>query len=234
MATSNLRSVGSQSKPGAATVREDKRVLEPVERLSEVLFGLIMALTFTGSLHAASAGREEIRTMLFGAVGCNIAWGIVDAAMYVLTDLVERNRALTLLRKLHGATSVEEAHSLIAAVLPARVAEAMQVQELEAVRSRLVQLPLPSGRARVTKKALHGACGVFLLVSLSTFPLVVPFLLFRDPVRALRFSHATALVMLFLVGSAFGRCAGQRTLPTGLGMVAIGSVLVVVTILLGG
>jgi hypothetical protein len=55
------------------------RVLEPGERISEVLFGLIMVLTFTGSLSVAEAGREDIRTMLVGALGCNLAWGIIDA-----------------------------------------------------------------------------------------------------------------------------------------------------------
>jgi hypothetical protein len=38
-----------------------KRILDPVERISEVLFGLIMVLTFTGSLSAAEAGRAEVR-----------------------------------------------------------------------------------------------------------------------------------------------------------------------------
>ena len=61
-------------------IRISKRVLEPIERVSEVLFGLIMVLTFTGSLSVAEAGREDVRTMLIGALGCNLAWGIIDAA----------------------------------------------------------------------------------------------------------------------------------------------------------
>ena len=53
----------------------NRRMLDPAERTSEVLFGLIMVLTFTGSLSIAEAGREDIRAMLIGAPGCNIAWG---------------------------------------------------------------------------------------------------------------------------------------------------------------
>jgi VIT family len=213
---------------------ESDRVLDPVERLSEILFGLIMAMTFTGSIHAASDGREEIHTVLFGAIGCNLAWGIVDAVMYVLTDLVERNRGLVLLRALRSAASPEEAHQLIAASLPDGVAEVVRSEELETVRIRLLQLPSPMRRARLTRRTLRGALGVFLLVALSTFPLVLPFLFVRDVGPALRISHATGLVLLFLVGSAFGRYAGQRPWATGLGMVAIGLVLVVLTIVLGG
>ncbi len=70
----------------------DRHVLDPVERVSEILFGLIMVLTFTGSLSVAEAGREEVRTMLVGAIGCNLAWGIVDAVMYMLERLIARQR----------------------------------------------------------------------------------------------------------------------------------------------
>ena len=42
------------------TVNPTSRVLEPIERVSEVLFGLIMVLTFTGSLSVADAGRDDV------------------------------------------------------------------------------------------------------------------------------------------------------------------------------
>src|SRR5690349_5344772 len=55
-----------------------RAVLDPLDRSSEVLFGLVMALTFTTTLEIATAGAADVRTMLAGALGCNIAWGIVD------------------------------------------------------------------------------------------------------------------------------------------------------------
>ena len=66
------------------------RVLEPIDRVSEVLFGLIMVLTFTGSLSVAEAGREDVRVMLVGALGCNLAWGLIDAVLYLMACLAER------------------------------------------------------------------------------------------------------------------------------------------------
>jgi hypothetical protein len=62
-------------------IRSSKRVLDPIDRISEILFGLIMVLTFTGSLGVAEAGRDDVRTMLIGALGCNLAWGIIDGAI---------------------------------------------------------------------------------------------------------------------------------------------------------
>ncbi|MFL5250402.1 MAG: hypothetical protein ACJ79V_21460, partial [Myxococcales bacterium] len=75
-----------------------ERPLDPVERISESLFGLIMVLTFTCSISAADPGREEVRAMLFGAIGCNLAWGAIDAIMYLMACLAERGHELFTLR----------------------------------------------------------------------------------------------------------------------------------------
>ncbi len=40
----------------------------------------------------------ETRTVLAGAIGCNLAWGIVDATMYLITTFTERARGLVTLR----------------------------------------------------------------------------------------------------------------------------------------
>ena len=76
------------------STREPEAILSPVDRVSEIVFGLIMALTFTGTLSVYEADRVEVRAMLIGALGCNIAWGMVDAVMFVLANLADRGRAL--------------------------------------------------------------------------------------------------------------------------------------------
>src|SRR5690242_8158763 len=95
-----------------------KRVLEPQERVSEVLFGLIMVLTFTGSLSVAEAGRDDIRAMLIGALGCNIAWGIIDGVLYLMGCLAERGRSLATYRAVRRTDDSEKAQQLIADALP--------------------------------------------------------------------------------------------------------------------
>src|SRR4051812_49757418 len=90
-----------------------KRVLEPIQRVSEVLFGLIMVLTFTGSLSVAEAGREDVRAMLIGALGCNLAWGIIDAVLYLMGCLAEKGRGLITLRAVRKARDSQYAQRLI-------------------------------------------------------------------------------------------------------------------------
>ncbi len=211
-----------------------KHALEPIDRVSEVLFGLIMVLTFTGSLSVAEAGREDVRTMLVGALGCNVAWGLIDAVFYLMGCLAEKSRGLLTYRAVREATDPERAQRLIADVLPPVVASVLEPTELEAVRVRLKQLPDPPVRAGLGQDDWRGALQVFLLVFLSTFPVVVPFILMRDAMPALRVSNAIAVVLLFVAGYAFGRITGRRPVWAGSSMVVLGSVLVGLTMALGG
>ncbi len=110
-----------------ATPRQ--RVLDPIARISEILFGLIMALTFTGTLSAASAAREEIRTLLVGAIGCNIAWGLVDAVMFLMGSLTERGHNLVTLRAVHSAASPEDAYRVITGAIPPLVASILKRED---------------------------------------------------------------------------------------------------------
>jgi hypothetical protein len=214
--------------------QQRKSLLDPVERISELLFGLIMVLTFTGSLSAATAGREETRTMLFGAIGCNLAWGIVDAFMYLINTLTERGQGILKLRAVRAAKSPEAAQRIIAEALPTPVASVLQGGEIEALRQRLSRLPEPPARPRLHKQDFLGAAGVFLIVFLSTFPVVIPFIFMHTALLALRTSNAIAIAMLFLCGYRLGHYGGYRPWHMGLAMVTVGCVLVAITIALGG
>jgi hypothetical protein len=56
-----------------ATSKPIGTLLDPMERIAEVLFGVIMTLTFTCTLAVETADRLRVRTMLIGALGCNLA-----------------------------------------------------------------------------------------------------------------------------------------------------------------
>jgi hypothetical protein len=218
------------AEPGESS----KRVLDPIDRVSEVLFGLIMVLTFTGSLSVAEAGRDDVRAMLIGALGCNLAWGIIDGILYLMGCLAEKGRGLLTFRAVRKATDPKEAQRVIAEALPSVVAGVLTPAELGAMHERLKQLPEPPERARLSRDDWRGAVGVFLLVFVSTFPVVIPFIFMRSAGPALRVSNVVAIVMLFLTGYAFGRLTGRRPWLVGISMVVLGSILVGLTMALGG
>jgi VIT1/CCC1 family predicted Fe2+/Mn2+ transporter len=219
----------SQGPPASS-----RRALDPADRVAEVLFGLIMVLTFTGSLSVAEAGRDDVRTMLIGALGCNLAWGIIDAILYVMGCLAERSRRLLTVKAVRAAGSPERARDILADALPPEIAAIVEPAELEGMRARLARLPEPPAHARLTREDWTGAAAVFLLVFLSTFPVVVPFIFMREAMPALRVSNAIAVAMLFTTGYTYGRLTGYRPVRTGISMVVLGLILVGITMALGG
>jgi len=211
-----------------------QRVLDPVSRISEIIFGVLMALSFTGALNAATTGREEVRTMMMTALGCNLAWGLVDAVMYLVATMTGRARNLTLLGVVRSAKDRQSAHEAIAEALPGRLGEAIGADGLEDMRRRLVALPDVPARVRLGRDDYAGAFGVFLLVVLSTFPVVIPFMFISELAFAMRVSNGIALVMLFIGGYQLGRYAGGVAWKTGLALAAVGAVLVSIIMALGG
>jgi hypothetical protein len=211
-----------------------KRVLDPIERVSEVLFGLIMVLTFTGSLSVAEAGHSEVRTMLIGALGCNLAWGVIDGVFYLMGCLAERGHGVLTFQAVRRETDPQKAQQLISDALPPLVASILQPAELETMRLRLKGLAAPPARAHLPKDAWLGAVAVFLLVFLTTFPVAIPFLFMKDISLALRVSNAVAIGMLYLSGHVFGRLTGRSPVWAGISMVVLGALLVAATIALGG
>lgn len=215
-------------------IRPPKRVLDPDERISEALFGLIMVITFTGSLSVAEAGRDDVRVMLIGALGCNLAWGIIDGVIYLMGCLAERGRSTKALHALRRAPDAEAAERVIADALPPLVASVLRPAEYESIAERLRGLPEPPAVPTLRRDDFLGAIAVFLIVFLATFPVAIPFLLMREAVPALRVSNAIAIVMLFGLGFAFGRAVGWNRWLVAIAMVVLGSALAFLTMALGG
>src|SRR6516162_495767 len=112
------------------------RVLDPMDRILEVLFGLIMVLTVTGSLSVATDPHPDIRTMLIGAIGCNLAWGIIDAGMYLMARINERGSNIMTLRSIRNAADIVTAQRVIADALPPLLASVLPPDNFELMRQK--------------------------------------------------------------------------------------------------
>ena len=211
-----------------------KRVLDPIERISEILFGLIMVLTFTGALNVAKAGRADVREMLIGALGCNLAWGIIDAVFYLMAGLAQKGHNLQMLKAVRATADPQQAQRLIADALPPTIAAVLDPSEFDSLHQRLHALPEPAKSPRLTREDWLGAIGVFLLVFLSTLPVVLPFIFMREIAPAMRLSNGIAIVLLALSGAGFSGMTGRNPWFDGITAVVLGALLVALTIALGG
>ena len=208
-------------------------LLDPLDRISEVLFGLIMAVTIVGSISIATAGSDDVRTVMVAALGCNLAWGLVDAVMYLVRTLTERTRMRALGKSVTGAEP-EAGRRIIESTLPPHLVALTGPDELEGMRRRLLALPSPTGMV-LERNDLLSALGIFLWVVLATFPVVVPFMLLTNLATAMRVSQGVALAMLFVTGVALGRHAGYKhPVRTGLWTALLGVALITAVVALGG
>lgn len=214
-------------------VERARPVLDPVDRMSEIVFGLLMALSFTGTMSAAVADGEQVGGVLVAALGCNVAWGIVDSVMFVLAAAVERARKRHLMTSIRK-DAVPEARQVFLEHLPDEIGSCLDNSQVEALFSCMRAKPEVQGGRVVTLGDFKAAVLIFGLVVASTLPPSIPFFFIDELRLAMRVSNATSLVMLFIIGAQIGRYIGRKPWPTAFAMASIGSVLVLVTIAFGG
>jgi VIT1/CCC1 family predicted Fe2+/Mn2+ transporter len=163
-----------------------------------------------------------------------VAWGLVDAVMYVMNSVLGRGRKLLLDRALREGADPAELRSVLAEVLPEHVAAGLSTADLESVRRAVATHRDLHPPARVLGEDLLAALGVFLVVVASTFPVALPFLLIHDVALAKTVSRGLSLALLFAGGYGVGRYSGVRPVWMGLAMLAIGAALVAAVTALGG
>ncbi len=208
------------------------RVLDPIERASEVIFGVLMAVSIMGALSVTSAGAQAARAALFMALGCNVAWGLTDAVMYLVTTAIVNGRDIRLVRRLQETSDPGDGRRIVTEALPERVAVSFREETIEALRKDLTTLHIPV--STLAARDFLGALGVFVIVVLATLPVALPFVFIREVPVAMRVSHAVAVTILYGYGHLLGSYSSGRPWLYGLSIAAIGTGLVAVIMALGG
>lgn len=214
------------------------RYLDPGDALAEVLFGLIMVLTITvGTGLLAGETGLNARDLIIAAVGCNLAWGVIDGAFFILGSLFYRSRRARFFRDIRGARSEAAA---MAAIQEEFALDDEPLAALPDDQARLHQSILmlashaPPARVTLRRSDLMAAAFVFVLVSITAVPAILPFLLFQDARLALRVSNLVLILLLFVVGYFLARFAGARPIYVGMAVMLVGIAMVCLAVVLGG
>ena len=215
-------------------ISRPKPLLNTMDRVSEILFGIIMTLTFTCSIGIANAKNTEIRQLIIAAISCNIAWGLVDAIGYIVSTIVQRSRNKTILDSVLTTSDADKARKYISDSLPPSIASVLDAEELEQIRKKLANLPGSTLQVRLTTRDLKRSVMIFFLMFISAFPIVIPFIFIRDTQLALRISNMIAIVLMFLCGWSLAKYVGSNKWLMSFGLTLVGIVLVLITIALGG
>lgn len=215
------------------------KFLDPAESLGELYFGLIMALSFTLGASAVSQNDPAIaQTALLAALGCNLAWGVIDAAMFLMGRLYERSRWARLHRQILAAGDEQTRTGMLSQLLRRRLALGPEdsAAEIEGLARSLVILakerPLPS--LAPTREDLAAAGIVCLLVAGCAVWAALPALFLADQEVVLRLSNALSIFALFVIGHRWARHTHVSPWRIGAISAGVGGFLVVLAIALGG
>jgi len=213
------------------------RYLDPGDSLGEILFGLIMALTVTAGARLLTQ-REELNPseLIEIMLGCNVAWGIIDAVLYLIGSLFARNRRVHFVRRLRAAKSEAEAMAAIRDEFALEDEPDLPPEDRATFHRVILDIMrhAGTGRARLRLQDFQAAAVIVALVSLSAVPGVLPLLLIDAGHIALQWANWIQTCLLFLIGFHWARYSGADPWRTGLGIVALAVSLVMVAVALGG
>ena len=196
-----------------------------------------MVLTCTlGASVIAGVDRDSLRSLLIAALGCNVAWGLIDAALYVMGRIFVRTQNARLMQAIRSAGDDATGLAVVRQALEPRFGSYGWNEDREqfyrSLRGMVVHTETTS--SGVTADDLRSAAVVFVLVVATALPPAVPFLLIADPVVALRVSNAVLVALLFVVGFYWARSIGGTGWWTGIAMMLSGLLLVGIAIAFGG
>jgi hypothetical protein len=221
-----------------------RRVLDPIDRLTEAIYAILIVMTFTLAYRAVDvsgfdqkAVSEAVLSLAIAAFGCAVAWGIIDGAMFILLGMFERGENSRLLTKVKAAPDERSAIDAISQQLDETLEGVMSADERQEIyRQAYVRMRDNAPQRVGFKRAdFYGAIGVVLVSIIATLPVVLPLFLLRSDVNlAMRTSNLMAIIMLFLCGYRWGKYAGHRPIIIGLMLAAFGVVVVLIAIPLGG
>lgn len=206
-------------------------ILSPSDRHSEMLFGLIMVLTITGTVWL---GTNSTKAIISAGIGACIAWGIVDGIIYVYSSLLERGRIALAAQEASSCSG--EGCDLIAIKeeLEGTIVDTLGEREKHEVAQHiLMRLKPVENHTHATKDDILGGIAAGMLVFVSGVPPLLPFV-FLDGIQAMRLSSVIGLVMLYAIGYRWGSYVGRSRFWTGIIMMSVGIAITGVVIVLGG
>lgn len=220
-------------------------LIDPIDRLSETVFSILILLTFTLAFRifrlSGDAGSattpQEANELLIGALGAILAWGVIDGVMYALISLFERGEKHRLLHNIQAAESDSDAVQAIADELDFILEPISE----ESVRQNLYQSVLEHLRSSQPRPVgfnrddLIGALGHVVVAILAVLPSLAPLVLLRhDFDLAIWISNFVSFIVLFIVGYQWGRYTGANPWKTALLLTAVAVAMVLIAIALGG
>jgi VIT1/CCC1 family predicted Fe2+/Mn2+ transporter len=205
---------------------------------AEVIYGVIIAITFTSALRGYPDMFEiVVQKVIFAALFCCIAWGIADGLFYIWERnyiIKQENRIIEFSQSVQQK---ESARSLIGEQLDDTILRNISKDDRFKLYDKLSQfLSGVNSRKKMSfREAVTIVLGTFLLSTGAGLIVVTPFFVIENVELALQISNLAGILLLFGVG--YFRALDSNVISRvifGVGSSLIGIVIAGITIVLGG
>ena len=221
---------------------EMKKYLSPSDRLTEIITGIIMTTAVIGATRIGiGSGHTDFLIIFSAAMGCDIAWGLVDGVLYIFGELTDRGRHVQLLKNLKSiqdeTTAIELVVKKIEEELDSPILQHFSRDDKVRISQGVVKFStkITPENVHVSKKDVFGGITIFFLDVCAGLVLLIPFFILPNQmVIATRISMVIALILLFLIGYKWAKITNRPKVQTGLIMMFLAIAIDVIVIILGG
>lgn len=217
-----------------AFLSKSENTFDPSDRYLEVMFGVIMALSFTSAVSVSHDGEAQIEHLLWAAISCNIAWGLIDGLTFLISSMVKRSRKNVLYHSIINAQTKEEGMRRAKEELQPFIAGIISDEQMITLYKKVKELPEPPKHFLFNCHETISAINIFLINFFSTLPLALPFIFMANAYYAKIASDSISLIILFYCGYRTAKYSGFKPWLGGIGMVLLAFVFFILTKLLGG
>jgi VIT1/CCC1 family predicted Fe2+/Mn2+ transporter len=225
-------------------IRRPTDYLFPHERLVEILYGLVIALTITSAIRVITGGVTlDIELMVTTSLGAGVSWGIIDAMLYILVVIFQKHRYTRMAGKISSAKDESEALATIKEDLEESLIGTLDAEDQKSVYRLVLRAHRRSNKANYTnqpksiaiaREDVFGAMQVFFAMLLATLVVVAPLWFIEPPHMAVLVSNVVAFIALFAVGYIWAKHTNIRKTLFGIVLVTLGAAIVGISLVLGG
>ncbi|HEY3420263.1 MAG TPA: hypothetical protein VGK23_06895 [Methanomassiliicoccales archaeon] len=225
-------------------IRRPTDYLYPHERLVEILYGLVIALTITSAIRVITGGIAlDIELMVTTSLGAGLSWGIIDAMLYILVVVFQKHRYTRIAGKISSAKDETEALAAIQEDLEDSLVGTLDAEDQKSVYRLVLHAQRRSSKANYTnqpkfiviaREDVFGAIQVFLAMLLATLVVITPLWFIEPPHMAVLVSNIVAFIALFVVGYIWAKHTNIRKTLFGIILVTLGVAIVGISLILGG
>lgn len=209
--------------------------LSPGQRLSELFYGVVMAVILTGMINVGLPPTEStLRLLLFGVFAVNISWGVIDGVTSMYGGLANRADFSRTANEFRTDPASPEKREAVSRALQGTIVENLDGAGQAAVVDLIgAGKPVPRQRYPPSREDWYAALATVIIDFVLVFPVMAPYFIFNTVRWAVFVSHSVSIIMLAAIAVIWAKQLNLNTTKAGVIIAIISFVMIYSTYAIG-